>query len=122
MKKKSLKYQLKSFGWALNGLSEFFKNEFKATTHLFSTIIVIVLGFMLKLSPIEWCIIIIVIGFVFVTEILNTAIETISDTIPDKYDKIRGRTKDIAAGAVLISSVVALIIGAIIFLPKIFIQ
>lgn len=122
MNKRSLKYQLKSFGWALSGLSEFFKNEFKATVHLFSTLIVIVFGVVLKLSHIEWCIIIIVSGFVFVTEVLNTAIEAVSDKIPDKYDQIRGLTKDIAAGAVLISSVVALITGAIIFLPKLLSQ
>ncbi|MEO0333150.1 MAG: diacylglycerol kinase family protein, partial [Bacteroidota bacterium] len=67
----------------------------------------------------EWLIITLTIGFVFVTEILNTAIEDIADFVsPQRDDRIK-RIKDLGAAAVLLSAVTAVVIGIIIFLPKI---
>ncbi len=119
MKKKSLKYQLSSFRWAVNGLSEFFRIEFKARLHSIAAILAVLTGVLLKISLTQWGLICLAIVWVFITEIFNTAMETITDTLPDKFDNKRRIIKDMCAGAVFISSMGALIIGIIVFLPKI---
>jgi len=83
-------------------------------------IVVVVFGFIYELSTTEWCLIIFAIGTVFSTEIINTALEYVSDLVsPEKNLKVK-RIKDLAAGGVLISAIMAAIIGLIIFIPKIF--
>jgi diacylglycerol kinase len=119
MKKNSFRYQLKSFGWALKGLVVFFKTEVKAKIHSIFVALVVVSGLYFKLSISEWCLICLTIGLVFISEIFNTILEKTADTIPDKYDRSRGTIKDMGAGAVLFSSVVSIIIGMLIFIPKI---
>lgn len=119
MNKLSLKYQLKSFRWALNGLSVFFRQEIKATLHSLAAIAVILLSFILKLDLAGWIGIILSISLVFIAELFNTIVERLADTLPDKHDAIRGNIKDIAAGGVLFASIAALVIGIIVFAPKI---
>jgi diacylglycerol kinase len=119
MEKKSLRYQLLSFRWAINGLSEFFRTEFKARIHSIATVLAVFTGFILKVSLTEWCLICTAIALVFITEIFNTAMETIAGTLPDKFDNKRRIIKDMCAGAVLISSIGAFFIGILIFTPKI---
>lgn len=119
MKKNSIKYQLKSFRWALNGLIVFFKTEVKAKIHSLIVVLVIVAGGYFKISISDWCFLCLTIGLVFISEIFNTILEKTADTIPDNYDKSRGTIKDMGAGAVLFSSIIAVIVGLFIFLPKI---
>ncbi len=119
MKKHSIRYQLKSFVWAFNGLSDFFRTEVKAKIHSLAFIGAVLAGIFLKISLIDWCILCFASGLVFITEIFNTALERITDTLPDKFDKTRGLVKDLGAGCVLLSSFMALVIGAFIFIPKI---
>ena len=78
-KKFSLLDRIKSFGHAINGFRVLFKEEHNARVHLVVTIVVLSLGAFFSISVSEWLIIILTIGFVFVTEILNTAIEDIAD-------------------------------------------
>lgn len=111
--------RISSFGYAFKGIFFLIKNETNAKIHLFISIFVIVAGFILKISIIEWCFIILSIGFVFVVEGLNTAIEKIIDFISPQYNKLAGIIKDVAAGSVLIASLTSATIGIIIFLPKI---
>ena len=118
--KSSLKYQLQSFRWAAQGLSEFFKSEVKARIHTSVAIIAICMGIWLKVSSPEWLFIMVAICMVFITEIINSALERIADTLDDKHDLTRMRIKDFGAGAVLIASITAVILGCIIFLPKLF--
>ena len=74
---------------------------------------------MFKLNCSEWSLLILVIGIVFITELLNSAVESLADYInPEWNDQIR-KAKDYSAAAVLISAVISVIIGAIIFIPKI---
>ena len=87
--------------------------------HIFSAVLVIFLGFYLKISGVEWILLIFAIGLVLVTEALNTAIEIDIDLTSPEYHPYARDTKDVAAGAVLLSAMVAIIIGLIIFLPKI---
>jgi len=115
----SLKSRLKSFGFALDGVSSLLKNEPNSRIHILAAAIVIVTGIILKINFQEWCFLIIVIGLVFISELFNTSLETISDAVdPERNEKIR-KAKDYAAAAVLISAIAAVITGGLIFIPAI---
>jgi diacylglycerol kinase (ATP) len=118
MKKNSfLRSRIASFKFAFQGIFFMFRTQKNAWIHLIATILVIALGFYFKLNKLEWCMIIFAIGLVISIEMINTAIETLTDLMsPEHHDKA-GRVKDIAAGAVLIAAISAAVIGLIIFLP-----
>lgn len=108
-----------SFRFAFKGLLTLLKYEHNSRIHLLAALAVIAAGIVLKISLPEWCLIIIVIGLVFMAELLNTALEEMSDIIdPEWNEKIR-KVKDYAAAAVLISSIVSAVVGGLIFIPKI---
>lgn len=112
--------RLKSFKHAFNGLRILIKEEHNARIHLFATICVIIAGVFFKISLNEWIAIIFSIGLVFSLEIINSSIENIADFIsPEKHEMIK-KIKDLSASGVLISAITALMIGLIIFAPKIF--
>jgi len=116
----SLVDRLKSFSFAFNGLKNLWKEEHNFRIHFIATVSVVIAGFVLKISTVEWIAIILSIGLVFVTEIINTSIENLSDFVsPDKNEQIK-KIKDISAAGVLIAATTAFIIGLIIFLPEIF--
>ena len=116
----SLRKRLKSFVFAFAGLKILQKEEHNFRIHLVAAILVIAAGFIFKISSYDWIAIILAIGFVFVVEIFNTTIENITDFIsPDEHPSIK-RIKDMAAAAVLISAIVAVIIGLMVFLPELF--
>jgi len=127
--KEELKKEKKA--WREVKYSEKFLNAFRGlyvfsqtTRHLFihvlSALIVIVFGFYFKVSSLEWIALIFAIGFVFVVETLNTAIEIDIDLTSPEYHPFARDTKDVAAAAVLLPVFTAVIVGLIIFLPKIF--
>lgn len=117
-KRFSLSDRIKSFRYAISGLRVLFKEEHNARVHLAITFLVIILGVFFGLSVTEWVVIVLTIGFVLVTEILNTAIEDIADFISPQRDVRIKRIKDLGAAAVLLSAVTAVVIGGLIFLPK----
>ncbi|MFN3488934.1 MAG: diacylglycerol kinase family protein [Emticicia sp.] len=108
---------LRSFRHAFAGL-RFLMEENNARFHVFVAIIVLSAGVYLNLSAIEWTIIITQIGLVLVVEALNTAIEKLCDFVSPEYHQLIGKVKDLAAAAVLIMSIIAVIVGIIILLPK----
>jgi len=112
---------LKKFSHALRGLYVFL--ETTKNIHLMALIggalVAIILGFFFNVSGVEWMMLIFSVGFVFVTEIINTAIEIDIDLTSPEYHPYARDTKDVAAGAVLLATIVAVIIGLIIFLPKV---
>ena len=115
----SILKRVKSFGFAFNGLKILIKEEHNARIHLFAIICVLVAGFLFKISTYEWIAIIFAIGFVLTLELMNSAVENISDFIsPKKHYSIK-KIKDLAAAGVLVSAIAALAIGLIIFIPKI---
>lgn len=120
MKKKfSLLNRIKSFAQAFNGLRILLKEEHNARIHLAATLCVIIASIFFKISPVEWIAIIFAIGFVFVVEIINSAMENMADFVSlQKHETIK-IIKDLSAAGVLISSFAAFIIGLIIFIPKI---
>jgi diacylglycerol kinase len=116
--KNKLNRRLRSFGYAFNGLIIFFKTQVHAWIHLSATIIAIVMGWLFNISVTEWCLIVFAIGLVFIAEVINTALEFLVDKVSPDYDEQAGKVKDLAAAAVLVASIIALIIAAVIFIPK----
>ncbi len=104
---------------AFHGLWVFLKTTSNLYVHITVGLIVIFLGFYLHISNIEWIMLIFAIGFVIVSEALNTAIEIDIDLTSPEYHPYARDTKDVAAAAVLLSVFTAIIVGLIIFLPKI---
>ena len=114
-----MKKFIKSFKYALEGLWLELRRETNLKIDILVMIIITILGFVLKISQIEWIICIILFSLVISGELFNTAIERIVDVImPEKNEKAKA-IKDISAGAVLILAIGAAIIGLMIFIPKI---
>jgi diacylglycerol kinase (ATP) len=115
--KKTVSYHTsrKSFSYAFNGISQLLK-EPNAKLHTLATILVIIIGIIRHLSPLQWIAIIVAIGLVWVTEALNTCIEKLCDfCCENKHFPPIKIIKDIAAGAVLIAAMVSVAIGVIVF-------
>ena len=114
----SLKKRMLSFKYAIQGLGYLFKNEHNAQIHLFVTFCVLAAGTLLRVSPKEWIALVFAISIVLVSEALNTAIEALADAVSPDYHHLIKRAKDLAAGGVLITAVAAVIVGLIVFVPK----
>lgn len=110
--------RLKSVGFAFKGMLILVKTEASIKIQLVVAMLATIAGFYFEISTTEWMFQIAVIGLVISIEGVNTAIEHLADFIhPEHHQKI-GLIKDVAAGAVFIASIVALIIGGFIYLPK----
>ena len=107
-----------SFKHAFNGIKSAFTTEYHMVIHSYFAIAVIISGVLFQISYIEWLICFLLIGLVFVLELVNTAIESIVNMITTEYNFYAKVAKDTAAGAVLVMSIVSAIIGLIIFVPK----
>lgn len=106
------------FADAIRGIRSVFRSERNFQIHLGAAVVVIVLGVVLGLSRGEWIAIILSMGLVLMAEVLNTAIEYLADAVHPEMDPGIRRTKDAAAGGVLIASVAAAAVGAIVYFPK----
>ena len=111
----------KSLCCALNGIRKAFQTERNLRFHFFAAIIVTFLGIILSLSIFEWVGILFCIGLVICAELFNTSIEKLVDLVSPQFNEKAGLVKDISAGAVLFTAIISIIIGLIIFLPKIYI-
>ena len=117
-----MKRFLKSVTYAINGLFSALKTERNLRIDIAAMLVAIAVGFYLKLSIITWGLIILIIGFVLVAELFNTAIERLGDEAANGVQKqLIKKAKDIAAAGVLLSALTALILG-ILFLVIPFIQ
>jgi diacylglycerol kinase (ATP) len=116
----SLRSRIVSFRYAFNGLWSLLKNEHNSRIHLLAALGAVSMGFILKISSLEWCLIIILIGIVFITELLNSSLETLADIVKPECDEGVRRIKDYAAAAVLVSAIMSVVAGGLIFIPKIF--
>lgn len=108
-----------SFKFAIDGIIEAYKKEQTFFIVSIITLIVVVFGFICNISSFEWIVVILLIGIVLSLELVNTSIEATIDLITPKYHPLAKLAKDTVAGAVLVSSLVSIILGLIIFLPKI---
>ena len=114
----------KSFRYALNGFILLVKTERNFQIIVGCMILILIVGFSLDnyhqhLSRFEWAALWLAMGLVFVSEALNTAIEKTLDTLHPGQNEGVGKAKDMAAGATLVASTVALIVGGYILLPRI---
>lgn len=117
-KKFLIKDRIKSFKYAFSGLKLFFIKEHNARIHLGAATFTICLALYLRISSYEWISILSVIALVFIAEIFNTSIEKLADVVSANYHPKIKIVKDLAAAAVLIAAFLAVIIGGIIFIPK----
>lgn len=107
------------FKHAWNGLKVVWLHERNFRIHFVVAIIVIICGIYVKLTRIEWSIIMLTISAVFITELVNSLFERMIDYFKPEYHFKAKQIKDIGAAAVLITAIMAVIIGIFIFYPKI---
>jgi diacylglycerol kinase (ATP) len=118
-KRFSMRARVKSATHGWRGLGILIRTTHNAWGQIFFGLLAVYLGFILHISEIEWVLIVLAIGLVLVAETLNTALEIdINLTSPEFHPYARD-TKDVAAGAVLIAVMTSLVVGLVIFLPKI---
>ncbi|PEJ93059.1 diacylglycerol kinase family protein [Bacillus toyonensis] len=108
---------LDSFGYAIAGIFFCLRHERNMRIHYLAAVIVICCGFYFHITKIEWVVLLIVIGIVMGLEMVNTAVEKTVDLVIADIHPFAKIAKDVAAGAVLLFAVIAVIIGAIIFVP-----
>lgn len=111
------KFSILSFKYAFEGLVAALKEEPNLKFHFLAGILVLILGYILKISKDDWLILIILIGFVIAVELTNTAIEAVVDGLTQEHHPAAKIAKDISAASVLVTSITAAIGGIIIFLP-----
>lgn len=109
-----------AFKYAGIGVCKLFRNEAHAVIHLIAAVCVIVVGIIVSLSSVEWCLVSLCIGGVFTAEAFNTAIEKLADRVSREQDPLIAAAKDVAAGGVLLMVAASVVVGLIIFIPKIF--
>jgi diacylglycerol kinase (ATP) len=116
----SLVARMKSFTHAGRGIRIFIMSTHNAWVHLVVAGLVIVTGILKHITLTDWALLIFAIGFVLVAEAFNTAIEVDIDLTSPNFHPYARDTKDVAAGAVLMASITAVVIGCIVFVPKFF--
>ena len=109
--------RIASFGYAFRGWGYVLRTQQNAWIHSVFAILVILVGFWLKLSPVHWAIIILTIAMVFTAEFINTAIEAVVDLAMPMHHPLAKVGKDVGAGAVLIAALAGVIIGLLILGP-----
>lgn len=106
-----------SFRHAIEGLGYVVRNERNARIHSVMAGLVVALGIWLKITPLEWTLIMAAIALVFAGEMLNTVVELTLDLVMPEENPLAKHAKDVAAGAILVASVAAAVIGLIILGP-----
>ncbi|MGA2091081.1 MAG: diacylglycerol kinase family protein [Endomicrobiales bacterium] len=117
---KGYKTRIDSFMYAFSGIRTMLVEEPNAWIHAAITVIVIIAGFYCKLTMMEWCWIVLSIVSVWTAEALNTAFESLADVASPKFHPMVEKAKDVAAGAVLITSIGSAIVGLLVLGPHFF--
>ena len=110
---------IQSFRCAFAGLAVLIRTQRNARIHLTATGLVLIFGWVAKLSSTDWRWITLAIGLVWITEAFNTALEYSCDAITDQHHPLIKNAKDISAAATLIAAITAAVIGLIVFSPTI---
>lgn len=116
-RKLSFRQRAISFRCALRGIGWLIRSEHNAKIHLAATIVACLLGGWLRVSINDWCWLVAAITLVWTAEALNTALEQLADVAAPEIHPTTARAKDIAAGAVLLASLGALVIGVLVLGP-----
>lgn len=105
---------------AVEGIYDVVSQERNMRYHLLVALLVVVAGFLLRVDRLEWLWLLLAILLVFSAEFLNTVTEAVTDLLSEHhYDISVKKAKDVAAGAVLITAIFAVLVGMIIFIPRI---
>jgi diacylglycerol kinase len=108
---------LESFRFACSGLWYALRTQRNTRVHLTAAAAVIGLGLWLDLSHIQWAVLTLTIGFVLVSEMLNTVAETLVDLTSPDYHPLAKVVKDVTAGAVLLTAIISVIVGLLVLGP-----
>lgn len=111
--------RLRSVRFALQGIATMLRSQHNAWVHAAATAGVVALGLACRLSPGEWCWIVLAVVAVWTAEALNTALEFLCDVASPEFHPLVEKSKDVAAGAVLIAAIGAGLIGALVFGPHV---
>ena len=111
--------RIRSITFALRGIGCMLASQQNAWIHAAATVVVVAVGLLVGLPCSEWCWIVLAIVSVWTAEALNTALEFLTDLASPQFHPLAGKAKDVAAGAVLISAIGSVIIGALVFWPKV---
>ena len=106
-----------SFGHAGRGVWSALRSEVHLRFHAVATVVVIGLGFYYGISRLEWALVALAAASVWATELVNTAIEALTDLASPAWHPLAGKAKDVAAGAVLLAALGAVVVGALVFGP-----
>lgn len=117
MKKEKKQPLSTSFGYAFEGIWTGIRKERNMRIHCLAIIAVTCAGTLLHITPTEWCICLLLFALVASLELVNTAMEAVVDLVTEERKPLAKIAKDTAAGAVLFSAIVSVIIGLVIFLP-----
>jgi diacylglycerol kinase (ATP) len=112
---------IRSFKYALQGLADMFRTQPNARFHLAASVAVVVAGVLLEISRMEWLAAVLCMALVLALEAVNTALEYLTDLVSPEYHPLAGKVKDAAAGAVLVATIGAAVVGTVIFLPKLWV-
>ena len=115
-----MKKFLLSFTFAFKGLGYAYRTQLNFKVHTFAALLAIILGVIYKISTQEWLWILLAIGLVLISELLNTALEVLVDLVSPGFHPKAGAVKDVSAAAVLVMAFLAVLIGLIVFVPKVF--
>ena len=118
---KVLRRRVASFGHALRGVGAALRSELHLRFHALATAAVVGLGFYYGIARLEWALVALAVAGVWTAELVNTAVEALTDLASPHYHALAGRAKDVAAGAVLLAALGALVVGGLVFGPHLFI-
>ena len=113
----SLSARLRSFGHAFRGISSLVASQHNAWIHAAGTRLVIIAGTACGVTRLEWCALALAVGLVWTAEALNTAMEFLCDVASPDFHPLVEKSKDVAAGGVLLSAIGAACVGTLVFGP-----
>lgn len=114
----SLRKRARSFGYAFAGIQTLLRDEHNSRIHVFAMACVVVAGFLLDISAMEWCVVALCCGGVLMAEAMNSAVEALADLVSPDFHPLVKKAKDVGAAGVLMMAIAAATAGLIIFLPK----
>lgn len=117
-----IRKRLLSFKYALQGLKDLFRSQPNARIHAFAAVGVLAMAAWLRLGITDWALLLLCIFGVLAAEAFNTAIEYLTDLVSPEYHKLAGKTKDVAAAAVLLSAIGAALVGLVVLGPKLWLR
>lgn len=115
----SWKKRIRSFYYAFKGLADVLRSQANMRIHCLAATIALFAACFFNISSVEWLALILVIGMVLSAEAMNTALEYLTDLVSPTQHPLAGKAKDAAAAAVLLSALTAVVIGSVVFLPRI---